>query len=103
MVSEIEYGIFLSGFLRLHGCVGYFCIDGRCYLLTDLACTSNICWRLTLHLSMVNLKAPHHPVISYRPIQPSDLEVLENIHGELFPIRSDDLVKVIPALMQLEL
>ncbi|CAA2981787.1 histone acetyltransferase MCC1 [Olea europaea subsp. europaea] len=36
---------------------------------------------------MVNLKAPHYPVISYRPIQPSDLEVLENIHGELFPIR----------------
>ncbi|KAL3524539.1 hypothetical protein ACH5RR_017373 [Cinchona calisaya] len=36
---------------------------------------------------MVKLEASHHPVISYRPIRPSDLEVLEKIHGDLFPIR----------------
>ncbi|CAI9767785.1 unnamed protein product [Fraxinus pennsylvanica] len=76
-----------TGFLRLHGYVGEFCIDGRFYLLTDLAYTSNICWRLKLSSSMVNLKAPDRPIISYRPIRPSDLEVLENIHGDLFPIR----------------
>ncbi|XP_010034940.2 histone acetyltransferase MCC1 isoform X2 [Eucalyptus grandis] len=28
-----------------------------------------------------------HPTISYRPIRPSDLEILEQLHGELFPIR----------------
>ncbi|KAL2542438.1 Acyl-CoA N-acyltransferases (NAT) superfamily protein [Abeliophyllum distichum] len=36
---------------------------------------------------MVNLKDPCHPMISYRRVQPSDLEVLEKIHGDLFPIR----------------
>ncbi|KAA8533465.1 hypothetical protein F0562_031101 [Nyssa sinensis] len=36
---------------------------------------------------MVDLKISHHPTISYRPIKPSDLEVLEKIHGDLFPIR----------------
>lgn len=36
---------------------------------------------------MVDLKVPVHPVIAYRPIQPSDLVVLEKIHGDLFPIR----------------
>ncbi|XP_041011014.1 histone acetyltransferase MCC1 [Juglans microcarpa x Juglans regia] len=36
---------------------------------------------------MVNPKLSHHPTICYRPIQPSDLEVLERIHGDLFPIR----------------
>lgn len=36
---------------------------------------------------MVNIKVPRHPSIAYRPIQPSDLGVLEKIHGELFPIR----------------
>ncbi|XP_030463246.1 histone acetyltransferase MCC1-like isoform X2 [Syzygium oleosum] len=28
-----------------------------------------------------------HSTISYRPIRPSDLEILEKIHGDLFPIR----------------
>ncbi|RAL46937.1 hypothetical protein DM860_016571 [Cuscuta australis] len=36
---------------------------------------------------MVNIKTSHRPIISYRPIRPSDLEVLEKIHGDLFPIR----------------
>ncbi|XP_071732138.1 histone acetyltransferase MCC1-like [Rutidosis leptorrhynchoides] len=35
----------------------------------------------------MNLRARHHPSISYRPIKPSDLEVLVKIHGDLFPIR----------------
>ncbi|PWA64514.1 Acyl-CoA N-acyltransferase [Artemisia annua] len=35
---------------------------------------------------MMNLRG-HRPSISYRPIQPSDLEVLVKIHGDLFPIR----------------
>lgn len=37
--------------------------------------------------SMMNLRPPRHPSISYRPIQPTDLEVLVKIHGDLFPIR----------------
>lgn len=41
---------------------------------------------------MVDLRGPHHPTISYRPIGPSDLEVLEKIHCELFPIRLDDFI-----------
>ncbi|XP_068635202.1 histone acetyltransferase MCC1 [Aristolochia californica] len=36
---------------------------------------------------MVDLKLPHRPIIVYRPIRPSDLEVLEQIHTALFPIR----------------
>ncbi|PKI68997.1 hypothetical protein CRG98_010619 [Punica granatum] len=32
-------------------------------------------------------KASRHPSISFRPIQPSDLEILERIHGDVFPIR----------------
>ncbi|KAL2540368.1 Acyl-CoA N-acyltransferases (NAT) superfamily protein [Abeliophyllum distichum] len=36
---------------------------------------------------MVNFNAPRRPIISYRPIRPSDLEVLEKIHRDLFPIR----------------
>ncbi|KAA8540150.1 hypothetical protein F0562_026842 [Nyssa sinensis] len=36
---------------------------------------------------MVDLNSSPHPTISYRPIRPSDLEVLEKIHSDLFPIR----------------
>lgn len=36
---------------------------------------------------MVVVKATHHPIISYRPIRPSDLAVLEQLHADLFPIR----------------
>lgn len=39
--------------------------------------------------SMVNLKVPCRPIIAYRPVHPSDLAVLEKIHGKLFPIRSE--------------
>ncbi|KAL3728850.1 hypothetical protein ACJRO7_033437 [Eucalyptus globulus] len=28
-----------------------------------------------------------HSTISYRPIRPSDIEILEQIHGDIFPIR----------------
>ncbi|XVF42901.1 hypothetical protein PTKIN_Ptkin01aG0403100 [Pterospermum kingtungense] len=37
--------------------------------------------------SMVNPKISHRPTICYRPIQPSDLEILEQIHSDIFPIR----------------
>ncbi|CAK9146592.1 unnamed protein product [Ilex paraguariensis] len=37
--------------------------------------------------SMADLKGSHRPTIFYRPILPSDLEVLEKIHGDLFPVR----------------
>ncbi|GMH09119.1 hypothetical protein Nepgr_010959 [Nepenthes gracilis] len=33
------------------------------------------------------VKSYHRPTISYRPIQPSDLVVLEQLHSDLFPIR----------------
>ncbi|XP_059304344.1 histone acetyltransferase MCC1 isoform X1 [Lycium ferocissimum] len=36
---------------------------------------------------MPNLKLSHNPLIQYRPIRTSDLDVLEKIHGDLFPIR----------------
>ncbi|GKV05613.1 hypothetical protein SLEP1_g17600 [Rubroshorea leprosula] len=36
---------------------------------------------------MVKSKISHRPIISYRPIQPSDLEILEQIHEDVFPIR----------------
>ncbi|KAK6289327.1 hypothetical protein POUND7_000868 [Theobroma cacao] len=36
---------------------------------------------------MVNLKISHRPSICYRPIQPSDLAILEQIHSDVFPIR----------------
>ncbi|PIN23516.1 putative N-acetyltransferase [Handroanthus impetiginosus] len=36
---------------------------------------------------MVNLRVPCRPIIAYRPIRPSDLVVLEKLHGDLFPIR----------------
>ncbi|XVE90436.1 hypothetical protein DITRI_Ditri20bG0077600 [Diplodiscus trichospermus] len=37
--------------------------------------------------SMLNPKISHRPAICYRPIQPSDLEILEQIHSDVFPIR----------------
>ncbi|GAB2227527.1 hypothetical protein Droror1_Dr00009349 [Drosera rotundifolia] len=37
--------------------------------------------------SMAELKSSHHPIITFRPIRPSDLEVLEQLHRDLFPIR----------------
>ncbi|KAM7277832.1 hypothetical protein ACFE04_004966 [Oxalis oulophora] len=36
---------------------------------------------------MVNLKTSPCPTICYRPIKPSDLEILEQIHADVFPIR----------------
>uniref|UniRef100_A0A2P2KQ94 N-alpha-acetyltransferase 60 n=1 Tax=Rhizophora mucronata TaxID=61149 RepID=A0A2P2KQ94_RHIMU len=36
---------------------------------------------------MVNHKISHRPTICYRPVQPSDLEILEQIHSDVFPIR----------------
>ncbi|KAG1354249.1 histone acetyltransferase MCC1 [Cocos nucifera] len=36
---------------------------------------------------MLEPRAAHHPTIIYRPIRPSDLEILEQIHAALFPIR----------------
>ena len=47
---------------------------------------------LMQHSTMVDLKGVHRPSISYRPIRPSDLEVLEKIHCDLFLIRSDDFI-----------
>ncbi|KAK1326885.1 hypothetical protein QJS10_CPA01g02944 [Acorus calamus] len=48
---------------------------------------SNIFGGLAVESSMLDAKAPHCPNIVYRPIRPSDLEVLEQIHAALFPIR----------------
>ncbi|KAJ8761708.1 hypothetical protein K2173_004484 [Erythroxylum novogranatense] len=36
---------------------------------------------------MINHKASHRPTICYRPIHPSDLDILERIHSDVFPIR----------------
>ncbi|XP_038992605.1 histone acetyltransferase MCC1-like isoform X2 [Hibiscus syriacus] len=36
---------------------------------------------------MMNPRIKHRPTICYRPIKPSDLETLEQIHSDLFPIR----------------
>ncbi|KAI4322020.1 hypothetical protein L6164_021748 [Bauhinia variegata] len=36
---------------------------------------------------MVNPKVSTRPTICYRPIRPSDFDILEHIHGNLFPIR----------------
>ncbi|OAY41760.1 histone acetyltransferase MCC1 [Manihot esculenta] len=36
---------------------------------------------------MVNPKSSHRPTICYRPIRPSDLEILERLHANVFPIR----------------
>ncbi|XP_010908486.2 histone acetyltransferase MCC1 [Elaeis guineensis] len=36
---------------------------------------------------MLEPRAAHRPTIIYRPIRPSDLEILEQIHAALFPIR----------------
>ncbi|KAK2972871.1 hypothetical protein RJ640_028399 [Escallonia rubra] len=58
-----------------------------------------------LHSSMVDLRRSRRPTISYRPIRTSDLEVLEKIHGDLFPIRSDDLIicNLIEDLLRLDM
>lgn len=36
---------------------------------------------------MIDLQRDLRPAISYRPLRPSDLEVLEKLHTDLFPIR----------------
>ncbi|WCJ27782.1 Acyl-CoA N-acyltransferases (NAT) superfamily protein [Euphorbia peplus] len=36
---------------------------------------------------MVNPKSSHRPTICYRPIRPSDLEILAQLHADVFPIR----------------
>ncbi|KAL9249105.1 Histone acetyltransferase MCC1-like protein [Drosera capensis] len=36
--------------------------------------------------SMAEMTSSHHPIITFRPIRPSDLEVLEELHRDLFPI-----------------
>ncbi|CAL9748743.1 unnamed protein product [Musa acuminata subsp. burmannicoides] len=36
---------------------------------------------------MLEPRGAHQPIIIYRPILPSDLQVLEEIHVALFPIR----------------
>lgn len=47
---------------------------------------SNLSWGLKSQDSMVPKTSPRAS-ISVRPIQPSDLEILERIHGDIFPIR----------------
>ncbi|XP_057450189.1 histone acetyltransferase MCC1 isoform X1 [Lotus japonicus] len=39
---------------------------------------------------MVNPKVSGHSKICYRPIRPSDIDILEHIHGRLFPIRYEN-------------
>ncbi|KAE8684704.1 Histone acetyltransferase MCC1 [Hibiscus syriacus] len=48
---------------------------------------SHVLWGLMIQTSMLNPKISHRPAICYRPIQPSDLEILEQIHIDVFPIR----------------
>lgn len=76
--------------IRHHASYGYLswhCLNGSWSLSPDNWSKSNICWRLILYSSMINLNKSHRPVISYRSIRPYDLEVLEKIHCDLFPIR----------------
>lgn len=40
-----------------------------------------------LHSSMIRQTTSHRPSIAYRPIGPSDLEILQQLHANLFPIR----------------
>ncbi|CAO2832290.1 unnamed protein product [Amaranthus hypochondriacus] len=40
-----------------------------------------------LQSSMIGRKASHRPLVAYRPIGPSDLEILQQLHADLFPIR----------------
>lgn len=42
-----------------------------------------------MKLAMFDLEIKHSPTIIYRPIRPSDLQVLELIHASLFPVRYD--------------
>ncbi|KAF5741781.1 putative N-acetyltransferase [Tripterygium wilfordii] len=48
---------------------------------------SSLFWGLRVKFSMVAPKISQHPIICYRQIQPSDLEILEQLHGDIFPIR----------------
>lgn len=50
-------------------------------------CISDLCWGFIAQASMVNPKLSHRASICYRPIEPSDREILEQIHCDLFPIR----------------
>lgn len=50
---------------------------------------SDLSWGLKSQNSMVP-KPSQRPSISFRPIQPSDLEIVERIHCDLFPIRQVD-------------
>uniref|UniRef100_I1JAM7 N-alpha-acetyltransferase 60 n=3 Tax=Glycine subgen. Soja TaxID=1462606 RepID=I1JAM7_SOYBN len=58
-----------------------------CCYCTIFSSISDICWGLSEKDSMVNPKVSTQPKICYRPIQPSDLDILEHIHCRLFPIR----------------
>ncbi|GAB4858163.1 hypothetical protein Ancab_009560 [Ancistrocladus abbreviatus] len=39
------------------------------------------------HNPMVEVRSSWNPTISYRPVRPSDLQLLEQMHTDLFPIR----------------
>nr|XP_016467834.1 PREDICTED: histone acetyltransferase MCC1-like [Nicotiana tabacum] len=76
-----------SSLQRLNGHSGSWCIDGGKPSQTSFTDTPNFCRGLMLDCAMQNLKLSHNPLIHYRPIRTSDLEVLQKIHGDLFPIR----------------
>ncbi|XP_022744544.1 uncharacterized protein LOC111295350 [Durio zibethinus] len=79
--------LIFSGFHRmLHADCGRCCINGRRNFFTISPNISHVFWRLMIRSSMVNPKISHHPTICYRPIQPSDLEILEQIHSDVFLI-----------------
>ncbi|KAK9283005.1 hypothetical protein L1049_011232 [Liquidambar formosana] len=66
---------------------GVFDLPSSLPFTTESPDMSKFCWGLRPQSSMVDLKASHRPSINFRPIRPSDLEVLEQIHADIFPIR----------------
>lgn len=72
------------------GLCHWYCVNGSsCYYCMIIPSISDICWGLSEKDSMVNPKLSSQSKICYRPIRPSDLDVLERIHSTLFPIRWD--------------
>ena len=62
----------------------------------------------SLHLwisiaSMVNLYKPPCASIFYRPIRPSDLQLLEKLHADLFPIRLLLLISLLTSVLKYRL
>ncbi|CAJ1926423.1 unnamed protein product [Sphenostylis stenocarpa] len=77
-------GFILSDLYRFSSFAAFIAFFCYCTIFPSI---SDICWGLREKDSMVNPKVSSQPKICYRPIRPSDLDILEHIHGRLFPIR----------------